>query len=100
VAGGGDDPGGYGSSVYGDTIVLGGGRWVIYAPLSRRLTLWCWKRRLTTRQRVYGWWRTHLPPMRLIGGRRHGGLPIYLIKVADLGFLLSEDGDLPEAGPS
>jgi hypothetical protein len=29
-----------------------------------------------------------------------GGLPICLIKVAVLGFLLCEDGDLPEAGPS
>jgi hypothetical protein len=28
------------------------------------------------------------------------GLPICLLKVADLGFLLWEDGDLSDAGPS
>jgi hypothetical protein len=50
------------------------------------------------------WWqRTHrlvLLPMRSTGGRRRGGLPICLIKVADLRFLLCEDGDLSDAGPS
>jgi hypothetical protein len=53
-----------------------------------------------TSRRVYGRWRPPLSPMRLTGKRWRGGLPICLIKVADLGFLLCEDGDLSKAGPS
>jgi hypothetical protein len=41
-----------------------------------------------------------LPPMRSTGGQWYGGLPICLIKVADLGFLMCKDGDLHEARPS
>jgi hypothetical protein len=37
--------------------------------------------------------------MRSTGGRQLGGLPIFLIKVSDLGFFVCEDRDLPEAGP-
>jgi hypothetical protein len=35
-----------------------------------------------------------------IGGRRHGGLRMCLLKVADLGFLLCKYGDLHKAGPT
>jgi hypothetical protein len=59
---------------------------------------WGWWR--TTHRRVYGRWRPPLLPMRSTGGRRHWGLPICLIKVAGIGFLLCEDGDFPDAGPS
>jgi hypothetical protein len=51
-----------------------------------------WQRRRSQRRVLF--------PMRLSDGRRRGGLPFFLLKVADLGFLLHEDEDQSEAGPS
>jgi hypothetical protein len=97
---GGGDPDGCRSVISGGAFMLGGGRWVICASPFWRLMLRFWGRRRTTHRWFCGRWRSPLPPRRTTSGRWRGGVTYCLIKVADRGFLLCEDGDLPEVGPS